>query len=105
VAAEAVAVVAHWDDSAPEEEEAERWRKKTSVGNDSIGDLAVEVECRYRCGRVYGRRAYRGLAGCGLASSGGDARGSQSGSGQHGLRLTVSSERREGGGRSVSNEQ
>ncbi|THV85790.1 eukaryotic translation initiation factor 2 gamma subunit [Aureobasidium pullulans] len=33
--------------------------------------------------RVSGVVAYRGLAGCGVASSGGEARGSQAGSGQH----------------------
>jgi len=46
-----------------------------------MGGSDVEVGCRWR--RVWAGVAYRGLAGCSVASSGGNARGSQAGSGQH----------------------
>ena len=74
---------------------------ETSARHDSTGNSRFGIDWRYR--RVSGVVAYRGLAGCGVASSGGEARGSQAGSGQHGLRLTVSGERGEGGWRCVSN--
>jgi hypothetical protein len=63
---------------------------ETSVGHDLTGGSVVVEVGWCRCGRGCACLAYRGLAGCGATSSGGDARGSQAGSGQHGLRLTVS---------------